>query len=110
MIAKSPMLARTIHAIDAGIFWPGEGGLFSPLMQGLRHHDYYMVTADFDDYVAAQRRADRLWMSPSDWRQKCIANIAHMSWFSSDRAIGEYANDIWGVPYVTPSEALGRKP
>jgi starch phosphorylase len=104
-IAASPMLARAIDAIDAGIFWPGEGGRFAPLMQALRHHDYYMVTADFDDYVAAQRRVDKLWLSSSDWVQMSMRNIAHMGWFSSDRAIGEYAEEIWNVPVTTPAEA-----
>jgi glucan phosphorylase len=28
-----------------------------------------------------------------------------MAWFSSDRAIGEYANDIWGVSYINPAQA-----
>ncbi len=107
-IAASPMLARTIDAIDAGIFWPGEGGLFTPLMHALRHHDYYMVTADFDDYVATQRRIDKLWLSSSDWTQMSMRNIANMAWFSSDRAIGEYAHDIWDVPFTTPAEAIGR--
>jgi starch phosphorylase len=107
-IAASPMLARTINAIDAGIFWPGEGGLFTPLMHALRHHDYYMVTADFDDYVATQRRIDKLWQSSSDWTQMSMRNIANMAWFSSDRAIGEYAHDIWNVPFATPAETPGR--
>jgi glycogen phosphorylase len=109
-IAASPMLARVIDAIDAGLFWPGEGGRFSPLMNALRHHDYYMVTADFDDYAATQRRIDKLWMSSADWTRMCMMNIAHMAWFSSDRAIGEYAQDIWNVPFATPAQAPGRSP
>jgi glycogen phosphorylase len=108
-IAASPMLGRVIEAVDAGIFWPGEGGRFSPLMNPLRHHDYYMIAADFDDYVATQRRIDKLWLSSSDWTQMCMQNIAHMAWFSSDRSIGEYARDIWDVPFETPAEALGAK-
>jgi glycogen phosphorylase len=108
-IAASPMLGRVIEAVDAGIFWPGEGGRFSPLMNALRYHDYYMIAADFDDYVATQRRIDKLWLSSSDWTRMCMQNIAHMAWFSSDRAIGEYARDIWDVPFETPAEALGGK-
>ena len=108
-IAASPMLGRVIEAVDAGIFWPGEGGRFSPLMNALRHHDYYMIAADFDDYVATQRRIDKLWLSSSDWTRTCMQNIAHMAWFSSDRSIGEYARDIWDVPCETPAEALGGK-
>jgi starch phosphorylase len=102
MLAASPLLARTIDSIDAGIFWPGEGGRFSPLMDALRHHDYYLVTADFDDYFRTQRRIDKLWMSSSDWTRMCMLNIGRMAWFSSDRTIGEYADDIWKVPTETP--------
>jgi len=108
-IAASPMLARTIEAVEAGIFWPGEGGRFASLMKALRHHDYYMIAADFDDYAATQRSVDKLWLSSSDWTRMCMLNIAHMAWFSSDRAIGEYASDIWNVPFETPAEAAGRK-
>jgi starch phosphorylase len=109
-IAASPMLARTVEAVEAGIFWPGEGGRFASLMKALRHHDYYMIAADFDDYAATQRQVDKLWLSSSDWTQMCMRNIAHMAWFSSDRAIGEYASDIWNVPFETPAAAAGRKP
>jgi starch phosphorylase len=104
------MLARTVEAVEAGIFWPGEGGRFASLMKALRHHDYYMIAADFDDYAATQRQVDKLWLSSSDWTQMCMRNIAHMAWFSSDRAIGEYASDIWNVPFETPAAAAGRKP
>ena len=38
----------------------------------------------------------------------CIMNIAHMAWFSSDRAIGEYAQDIWHVPF-TDARRRGRR-
>jgi glycogen phosphorylase len=103
-LAASPMLARAVDAIDKGSFWPGQEGLFTPLMNGLRHHDYYMVTADFDDYAATQRRIDALWRSPSDWARTCMQNIGNMAWFSSDRAIAEYADDIWQVPIDTPGD------
>lgn len=105
-LAASPLLAEVIDIIEAAIFWPGEGGLFSPLMHGLRHHDHYMVTADFQDYFATQRRIDKLWLSSSDWSRKSLLNTARMAWFSSDRAIAEYAQDVWDVPYATPADAL----
>ena len=72
--------------------------MFAPLMQALRHHDYYQVTADFDDYWSTQRRIDKLWMSSADWTRMCIMNIGRMAWFSADRAISEYAEEIWEVP------------
>jgi len=57
-----------------------------------------MVAADFDSYWDAQRSIDRLWHSPSDWWRMSVLNTANMAWFSSDRAIREYADDIWNVP------------
>jgi starch phosphorylase len=108
-LAASPMLADVIDAIEAGIFWPGEAGRFAPLMQALRHHDYYLVTADFDDYAATQRRVDKLWMSSFAWTRASILNTARMAWFSSDRAIGEYAQEIWDVQYTMPADAAAHE-
>jgi starch phosphorylase len=79
-------------------------------MHALRHHDYYMISADFDDYVATQRRIDQLWMSSSDWTRMCMTNIANMAWFSSDRAISEYAQEIWNVPVTPTADVAGRGP
>ncbi len=56
-----------------------------------------MVAADFDAYWNAQREVDRLWRT-ADWWRTAILNTARMGWFSSDRAIREYASDIWRVP------------
>jgi starch phosphorylase len=57
-----------------------------------------MVAADFEAYRATQRDVDQLWRSPARWRETALLNIAGMSWFSSDRAIAEYARDIWDIP------------
>jgi glycogen phosphorylase len=35
----------------------------------------------------------------------CMMNIANMAWFSSDRAISEYAQDVWRVPVTMPADA-----
>ena len=57
-----------------------------------------MVAADFDAYREVQRDIDELWRSPRKWRRAALLNIAGMGWFSSDRAIAEYARDIWDIP------------
>jgi starch phosphorylase len=106
-IAASPALGDVIAAIETGIFSPGEPHRYARLMQALRHHDYYMVAADFDAYAAAQRRVDALWLTPSDWTRTSIVNTARMAWFSADRTIGEYAEDIWNVPVKPPTVADG---
>jgi len=101
-IADSPLLAGAVHALESGLFTNDDRDRFTPLVKALRHHDYYMVTADFDAYYTAQRRVDRLRQSASVWASMSILNVANMGWFSSDRAISEYASDIWNVPIEQP--------
>jgi starch phosphorylase len=100
-IAGCPLLGEAISAIEYGLFSTGDGGRFGALTYALRHADYYMVTADFEAYYRTQRTIDRLWQSSADWTRMSILNIANMAWFSSDRAIAEYADDIWDVPVET---------
>jgi starch phosphorylase len=57
-----------------------------------------MVAADFDSYWDAQRQVDALWRNPSAWWRSSVLNTARVGWFSSDRTIREYADDIWNVP------------
>jgi glycogen phosphorylase len=96
-IAASPLLAEAVRGLESGLFANGDRGRFTPLTNALRHHDYYMIAADFDAYYGAQRRIDRLCQS-SAWVRMSMLNIANMAWFSSDRTISEYARDIWNVP------------
>ena len=61
-----------------------------------------MVSADFDSYYQAQRGIDARWQVVPAWTRASILNVARMPWFSSDRTIREYAEEIWNVP-VRPS-------
>jgi starch phosphorylase len=97
-IAASPVLAEVLDSIEAGVFSPDDPDRYKGLVHGLRHHDYFMVCADFDDYYATQRRIGELWRRPADWWQASVLNTANMGWFSSDRAIREYADLVWEVP------------
>ena len=99
-IAASPALERALGAIAAGEFSTGESGRYRDLVDGIRHHDGFMVAADFDAYVAAQAEVEQRWADPSGWTTSAIHNTARMAWFSSDRTIREYARDIWDVPTV----------
>jgi glycogen phosphorylase len=96
-IQASPVLSRVLAALDRGEFSPGERARFAPITHAIRHLDYYMVAADFDDYWKTQRQIDEAWNSPR-WTSAAILNVARMGWFSSDRTIREYAEDIWAVP------------
>ena len=97
VIENSPELAQALNAIASGVFSPEEPGRYAGLIDGIRSHDWFMVAADFDSYAAAQRRVDQIWRNSAQWQEMAIHNVARMHWFSSDRTIGEYANDIWGL-------------
>jgi starch phosphorylase len=103
-IASSPKLAEAIEAIETGTFSPDDVDRFTALMSALRQSDYYMVAADFDAYCTTQRSIENLWLSNSDWTRASMLNIARMAFFSSDRTVGEYAQDIWKVPFKLPTD------
>ncbi|GJE39802.1 glycogen/starch/alpha-glucan phosphorylase [Methylobacterium persicinum] len=96
-IEASPRLAAALDMIASGRFSPEEPGRFRPLTDDLRHRDPYLLTADFDDYWRTQRSIDAAWRDPAAWWAKAIRNTARMAWFSSDRAMREYAEEIWRV-------------
>ena len=97
LIEASRELQQAVSAIASGVFSPDDPHRYTDLMNGIYDHDWFMVAADFDTYHAAQRGVDRRWTDQAAWRASAIRNIANVGWFSSDRTIGEYARDIWGV-------------
>jgi len=96
---KSENLKRVINLIQSGFFSPEEPHLFMPIFDSLlQHGDRYMLMADFDSYIACQNNIEKIYHNDSDlWTKMSILNVANMGKFSSDRAIQEYADEIWGV-------------
>jgi len=97
-VKSSPRLAAVLASLAAGEFSPDDPHRYAPIVQAISDYDRFMVAADFEAYWKAQRAIDTLWRSPADWWRTAILNTARMSWFSADRAIREYAEDVWGVP------------
>jgi starch phosphorylase len=97
-IAASPMLREVLDSIRSGVFSPDDPNRYRELVDTLTNADYFLVTADFDAYYARQRTVDSLWRDGIAWSRASVLNTANVGWFSSDRAIREYAEDIWNVP------------
>ncbi len=100
-VAASPVLESTLRAISSGAYWPEEPDRYRGLIESLIGHDVFMVAADFDSYCATQDRLEDLWRQPELWWRTAVLNTAGVGWFSSDRTIREYAEDIWRVPVWT---------
>ena len=94
-------LKQTLDMIASGYFSPEQADRFKPIVNNLTHGgDTYLLLADYADYVAAQERVEALYRDPQQWTHHAILNVAGMGKFSSDRAIGEYAEKIWGAKPV----------
>lgn len=100
-IAASPELQEIIRLVQSNFLSPVEFGLFDPIVNNMLYTDYFLVCADFDSYCKAQRAVSKAYSHKTDWTKKSIINVANSGKFSSDRAIREYADEIWKVPYTT---------
>ena len=98
VIDNSPELAQALSAIALGVFSPDDRDRYKELVAGIYERDWFMVAADFAAYSDAQRQVDTLWRAPSTWNAMAIRNTANVGWFSSDRTIRQYAEEIWNVP------------
>ena len=75
-----------------------EPGVFAPLLDRLlTQGDHYMHLADLTSYLDADQRLRELYADRDAWARKAILNVAASGKFSSDRAIAEYAHEIWDV-------------
>ncbi|MBQ0035646.1 MAG: glycogen/starch/alpha-glucan phosphorylase, partial [Firmicutes bacterium] len=63
----------------------------------LIRNDEYMILADFDAYCKAHDKMYEYYSDPHGFAKKCLINIAKSAYFSSDRTIEEYVEDIWKV-------------
>ena len=63
--------------------------------------DWFMTLLDFNDYVEKKDQALSDYADRKAWAKKMLVNIAKAGFFSSDRTIEQYNNDIW---HLTPAK------
>ena len=59
--------------------------------------DSYFLLKDFKSYAKAHEKINKEYRDRLEWSRKCLKNIANAGFFSSDRTILDYANDIWKI-------------
>jgi starch phosphorylase len=109
LLATVPWLSEALDLIEQGHFSDGDRDLFKPLVENLVGRDPFFVLADLADYVRAQDEVGALWRDPSRWHTTSVLNSARSGFFSSDRAIQEYAERIWNVQPLKVEVAAGSK-
>ncbi len=93
-------LRDVIELIRGGFFSRGDTDLFRPIVDGLLHHDPYLLLADFKAYMECQDRVSAAFGDVERWTRMSILNTARSGKFSSDRTIREYCADIWEAKAV----------
>jgi starch phosphorylase len=94
----NPALQQAIAQIACGHFSIDyDDALFQPLVDTLLYQDEYMLLADYQAYVDCQQRVSQAYLDQDNWSRMSILNVARTGMFSSDRAIWEYAKEIWQV-------------
>jgi starch phosphorylase len=99
-------LRTVVDLVASGVFSGGDRNLFRPLVDALMEHDEYMLFADYQPYADAQLQVGHAYKDMEHWTRMSVLNVARMGCFSSDRAIREYAKEIWRVEAV-PIEVSG---
>ena len=57
--------------------------------------DWFMALLDFDDYCKKKEEVFKAYEDRKSWSKKMLVNMSKAGYFSSDRTIEEYNNDIW---------------
>jgi len=100
-VDANPELSAALRAVAGGGFSRGDTSVFAPLVTNLTDHDYFLVLADYADYLRSQQEVSAAWRDKPRWDRMSILNTARSGKFSSDRAIAEYCDEIWNVGPVT---------
>lgn len=87
----NPVIKDCIDRMYRGI----NGCQFNDVANSLRNLDPYMVLADFDSYRRIQKFSSEIYKDSEKWAKMSLHNIAGAGIFSADRAVNEYADNIW---------------
>lgn len=96
-IASSPRLRHITDQLINGFFHKSGSDFWGIRDALLNYGDEFFVLKDFDDYVKTWNELIQFYRDRNAWNQVSLHNIAKSGFFSSDRTISEYANEIWNV-------------
>jgi glycogen phosphorylase len=97
-VEANRQLQQVLDAIGSGVFSWGDPDRYRALVQPLLQHDPYLLMADFEAYLTAQAQVDALFEQPAAWAECALRNIAGMGYFSTDRTIADYVQQVWAMP------------
>jgi len=97
-----PRIKEIIDSLIDGTWADGNNEKFRQIFDEIMYHnDEYFILKDFDAYVKAQETISKLYLDRAHWAKMCLLNMSQSGYFSSDRTIHQYNDEIW---HLSPLE------
>jgi starch phosphorylase len=97
--SENAELQQAIDDIALGAF-SKDRSLFEPIVDSLLKQDEFLLLADYASYIACQEEVERAYLDEERWTRMSILNAARCGFFSSDRTIRQYCEEVWKVKAV----------
>ena len=100
---ENPKIKRVLDALIDGTLDDGNSGyfkeLYTSILDGASWHkpDCYFLLADFESYLETKIKLNTDFGDKYKMLKKSLSNISNAGYFSSDRTVKEYADEIWKV-------------
>lgn len=93
---KNPIIQKAVEFITGPQMMEiGKKENLERLSSELKNKDWFMTFLDLEDYIRTKERALEDYADHKTWAKKMLVNISNAGFFSSDRTIREYNQDIW---------------
>lgn len=98
-------IKAVMDLLKCGHFNSCEAGIFDNIIQSLYNpHDPWLTLADFREYIEAQKEVSATWQDQEKWNRMSMMNTATSGFFSTDRTMQDYNNDIWTLEAINTSK------
>lgn len=94
---EDPYIHRIIDALTDGTFSQDPQDFKRIYNELMFKNDEYLLLLDYESYAHARLNIKYRYLDQANWARSCLINIAQSAYFSSDRTIKEYADEIWHI-------------
>ncbi len=92
---NDPIIHEIIDQLTNGFFENVDKDEFAEIKNRLLYHDDYFILKDFRSYIEAQQKINELYKNQKEWLKISIINTAKSGFFTTDRTMRQYNDDIW---------------
>jgi starch phosphorylase len=92
---NDPRIKQVIDQLTNGFFERVDRNEFVDIRNNLIYSDNYFILKDFDSYIKAQEKINELYKDQEKWLRMSIINTAKSGFFTTDRTMKQYNDDIW---------------